>query len=73
MKNPTVLQMLNVLSNSDNLHTKTIASRILIGYETIEQAKQRGYGGFLDAVLNGDYLTACARADQSDLKQLEKL
>lgn len=43
--------------------TASAARRILEGYETIAEAKQRGYGGFMTAVLANDYHEAMCLAD----------
>lgn len=56
-------EMLKRLQYSENKIIASAARRIAEGYETIAEAKKRGYGGFMQAVLDGDYDEALCRAD----------
>ena len=56
-------EMLCRLQFSRNELTASVAKRILDGYETIAEAKQRNYGGFMQAVLLGQYDEAMCLAD----------
>ncbi len=60
--------MLERLQFSSNPITASVCSRILEGYESIKEAKQRGYGGFMQAVLEGRHDDALCLADADNLR-----
>ncbi len=58
----TNIEMLKRLQYSTNSNCSETAKRILTGESTIEH-ELKYCGGFMEAVLNGDYQTALQRAD----------
>ena len=67
----TTNTMLKVLVKSENLLTAVHAEQILNGAMSNEQA--RSCGGFMNAVLDGDYERALRLADKDNLNALHKI
>lgn len=60
--NLSTLEMLERLQYSKNINCAAIAKRILAGVSSVEY-ELKYTGGFMTAVLEGDYQTAISRAD----------
>ena len=65
--------MVMALTESKNAVTRDVCTKISMGYFTTLEAKQRGYGGFMDAVLSGDYDLALSRADKDNSEILLRM
>ena len=62
--------MIRAIAHSENTCAAGIAKRLLNGTSTLEQEQCRNHGGFITAVLNGDYNTAIRLADSENKKAL---
>lgn len=58
--------MIKAIAHSENKCAASIAERLLNGTSTLEQEQCRNHGGFITAVLNGDYNTALKLADSEN-------
>jgi hypothetical protein len=68
----TTIEMLERLQHSQNKIVASLAERIIEGKETIKEAQTLSYGGFVNAVLNGNYQEALERADLENLRLLRE-
>lgn len=72
MTTQTTNEMLTRLSQSKNYHVQLLSKDILSGAISKDYALKYA-GGFMTAVLKGDYETALQRADGDNLKALQTI